>query len=64
MEKRSFLAAGFGVLIVLWALPATVRLSPIEALGKRLFFDRSLSAPAGQECAVCHGPEVGYTGPS
>lgn len=38
-------------------------LSPLEALGKRLFFDRDLSTPPGQECAVCHGPEVGMTGP-
>jgi cytochrome c peroxidase len=66
MSRRPFLAAaaGLGVLIVLWARPATAPLSPIEELGKRLFFDRNLSAPAGQECAVCHGPEVGYTGPS
>jgi len=36
----------------------------VEELGKRLFFDRNLSSPAGQECAVCHGPSVGFTGPS
>jgi cytochrome c peroxidase len=66
MTKRSSAAvvAGFGFLIVLWARPAAVRLSPIEALGKRLFFDQSLSEPAGQECAACHGREVGYTGPN
>jgi cytochrome c peroxidase len=43
---------------------APSRLSPVEELGKRLFFDRNLSSPAGQECAVCHGPSVGFTGPS
>lgn len=34
-----------------------------ERLGKLLFFDRRLSEPRGQPCAVCHGPEVGWTGP-
>lgn len=38
-------------------------LSPIEELGKRLFFDEKLSSPEGQSCAACHGPEVGFTGP-
>jgi len=38
-------------------------LTPQEVLGKNLFFDTNLSEPTGQSCAVCHGPEVGYTGP-
>lgn len=38
-------------------------LNPLEQLGKRLFFDKSLSSPAGQSCADCHAPEVGFTGP-
>ncbi|MGZ3458017.1 MAG: cytochrome-c peroxidase [Archangium sp.] len=40
-----------------------VRLKPVEILGKLLFFDRRLSEPQGQPCAVCHGPAVGWTGP-
>ncbi|WP_235216983.1 cytochrome-c peroxidase [Archangium violaceum] len=40
-----------------------VRLTPVERLGKLLFFDRGLSEPSGQACAVCHGPSVGWTGP-
>jgi cytochrome c peroxidase len=51
-------------LILVSAQNVTSRLSPMEELGKRLFFDRNLSSPAGQECAVCHGPSVGFTGPS
>lgn len=35
----------------------------LQAFGEKLFFDKSLSAPEGQSCAVCHGPEVGWTGP-
>jgi len=50
-------------LVLVSAQNVPSRLSPIEELGKRLFFDRNLSAPAGQECAACHGPAVGFTGP-
>jgi len=39
------------------------KLSPIETLGKKLFFDVSLSEPEGQACAFCHGPEAGWSGP-
>ncbi len=42
---------------------AAAALTPVEELGKKLFFDRSLSSPPGQDCAVCHGPTVGFTGP-
>jgi cytochrome c peroxidase len=38
-------------------------LSPKEELGKRLFFDTRLSVPEGQDCAACHAPRVGMTGP-
>jgi cytochrome c peroxidase len=38
-------------------------LSPKEELGKRLFFDVRLSMPEGQDCAACHAPQVGMTGP-
>lgn len=38
-------------------------LTPLEELGKRLFFDQNLSAPPGQDCAACHAPSVGMTGP-
>ncbi len=39
------------------------KLTPIEELGKRLFFDANLSEPSGQSCAACHGPSAGWTGP-
>jgi cytochrome c peroxidase len=38
-------------------------LTPMERLGKALFFDQDLSTPIGQSCAACHGPAVGFTGP-
>ena len=45
------------------AQEAPGRLSSKEQLGKKLFLDKDLSAPAGQACAACHGPSVGFTGP-
>jgi cytochrome c peroxidase len=47
--------------------PATAfatSLSPIEALGKNLFFDKNLSSPVGTACAACHASQVGWSGPS
>ena len=38
-------------------------LTPLEELGKKLFFDKNLSTPPGQDCAACHAPNVGMTGP-
>jgi cytochrome c peroxidase len=38
-------------------------LSLKEQLGKKLFFDASLSTPPGQSCASCHSPLAGWTGP-
>jgi cytochrome c peroxidase len=38
-------------------------LTPMEELGKKLFFDENLSTPPGQSCATCHAPEAGFTGP-
>ncbi|UCE22404.1 MAG: cytochrome C [Candidatus Aminicenantes bacterium] len=40
-----------------------VKLTPMEELGKKLFFDANLSTPPGQSCASCHSPLVGWTGP-
>lgn len=51
------------VLILLPACLFAADLSPMEQLGKELFFDKNLSSPPGQSCASCHAPEVGFTGP-
>lgn len=37
-------------------------LTPIEKLGKELFFDK-ISDPPWMSCAECHAPGVGWTGP-
>lgn len=39
-------------------------LSDEEQLGKFIFFDDNLSINRNQPCAGCHGPEMGWTGPS
>jgi cytochrome c peroxidase len=38
-------------------------LTPVEQLGKELFFDK-ISDPAWVSCASCHDPKVGWTGPT
>jgi cytochrome c peroxidase len=42
---------------------AVKQLTPIEDLGKRIFFDISLSEPTGQACSTCHAPDAGWAGP-
>jgi cytochrome c peroxidase len=53
------------VLVLVGSAPPgrAVELSPMENLGKQLFFDTNLSNPPGQSCASCHAPETGFTGP-
>jgi cytochrome c peroxidase len=57
------LAAATLLLLVVARASAQGTLSSNEELGRKLFFDKNLSDPSGQACAVCHGPKVGYTGP-
>jgi cytochrome c peroxidase len=59
----SVLAMAAIVLVAVAATSAQGPTTPQEELGKSLFFDASLSDPAGQSCAACHGADVGYTGP-
>ena len=45
------------------SLPADeAGLSRLELIGKKLFFDTSLSNPPGQSCASCHDPLTGFSG--
>lgn len=61
IAKSSALAGAF--LLATMAAPAAA-LTPVETLGKMLFFDASLSGNGTQSCASCHAPEVGFTGPN
>lgn len=44
-------------------LSAAQPLTPMEELGRDLFFDANLSEPAGQSCASCHDPAFGFAEP-
>jgi cytochrome c peroxidase len=37
-----------------------IALTPIELLGKRVFFDENLSEPRGVSCASCHDPNKAF----
>ena len=52
--------AGFALLFVGYA---QVNLTPVEELGRFLYFDENLSQPPGQSCASCHEPSVGFVDP-
>ena len=61
---HSFQAATSGLPAAFMRLRVTVPLTPIEQLGKNIFFDQTLSNPAGYSCASCHSPSAGFTGPN
>jgi cytochrome c peroxidase len=63
MRKITFLTGILLVSVLTTGMIGSGKLSPIEELGKRLFFDTDLSDPQGQSCAVCHAQQVGWTGP-
>jgi cytochrome c peroxidase len=68
MRRKSILAVvvlGLAVVLLLVAAGASAQtaLTPQQELGRHLFFDTNLSDPAGQSCAACHAPAVGWTGP-
>jgi cytochrome c peroxidase len=45
------------------ALAGVAHADPRAELGRVLFFDPSLSEPAGQSCASCHDPAAAFTDP-
>ncbi len=57
-----FLVSGL-IFMTIAAKKSSQQLSPIEQLGKKMFFDENLSIPVGQSCATCHGREAGWSGP-
>lgn len=38
-------------------------LTELELLGKKIFFDTTLSTPVGKSCASCHSPAAGFSDP-
>ena len=64
MNCKTIFAAGIAMMFLSVSMAAfTNDLSPQQQLGKNLFFDK-ISSPDWMSCASCHGPDVGWTGPS
>jgi cytochrome c peroxidase len=64
MKRSIFSISAVLIVSFLIALPAVAELTPMEELGKALYFDKSLSNPPNMACAECHGEIVGFTGPN
>jgi cytochrome c peroxidase len=63
MKKGLFYLFLMAVLAIVPTVLMAQELSPIEQLGKALFFDENLSVNGKMSCASCHAPETGFTGP-
>lgn len=76
-RRRSRAETGFGmrklvfagVISALWlvagaGVAGAAPLTAQQALGKKLFFDKSLSHGGNQSCASCHAPGAGFTDPN
>ena len=63
-QNPSFIHRGLAMLLAFGVtmVQADVESTPIEQLGKKLFFD-AISEPASQSCASCHSSKAGWTGP-
>jgi len=61
--SRTIIALGLGcALFSVSSTAAASALTPEEALGKELFFDRISQPAKSQSCASCHLPDAGWTG--
>lgn len=66
MSKMPILGAALAAALILPALantPANSEQTAKAQLGRALFFDPSLSSPAGQSCATCHDASAALTDP-
>ena len=59
---RRLLVLLFTGSLLLIASSVSAGLSPLERLGKELFFDK-IASPDNMSCASCHAPRAGWTGP-
>ena len=58
----SIIFLSFIALVASMAYAKSSDLTPIEELGKNLFFDK-IADPDRMSCATCHAPSTGFTGP-
>lgn len=61
ISRSFFVLLGTALVFLLPAsAAAAVELTPLESLGKAIFFDPNLSVNRTQSCASCHDPGVGF----
>ena len=63
MQSRVRVCALVLVAALLPAAIAVAQLTPLEQLGKNLYFDSNLSNPNQMSCASCHLPTAGFADP-
>jgi len=64
MNVGGCMKRSIGLAFAVAALPASAAdQARMEALGKAVFFDTTLSAGANQSCAFCHDPATGFAAP-
>ncbi len=65
MDRKAILSLGLLIVVATTLILAPVATAtPAKVmLGAKLYFDASLSEPAGQACADCHQPFAGYADP-
>jgi cytochrome c peroxidase len=68
--KKTFMGSALAALLILPAfadkpadMPSNSQPTAKAQLGQALFFDPSLSSPAGQSCASCHDAKAAFTDP-
>jgi cytochrome c peroxidase len=64
----SAFASTVAAVAIMWGMTSaadaqSTDLTPLEQLGKSIFFDEDLSIKGNQSCASCHDPATGWTGP-
>ncbi|MCC6476667.1 T9SS type A sorting domain-containing protein [bacterium] len=62
-RSPTFFVLMFVLAAGLFGIGSAFALTPIEELGRFLYFDTNLSTPPGQSCASCHAPEAGFADP-
>lgn len=60
--KKYLIPGAVAALLLCSPAAAVAQITPQEAIGWHLFFDKNLSGPKTFSCATCHVPEKGYEG--
>jgi cytochrome c peroxidase len=62
IRRISLVFSIFFLVSIIGVTASALTLTPIEQLGKSIFFDK-ISNPSSLSCSKCHSPDVGWTGP-